>query len=145
MESVPGEMQGLSPCCGVDSLRSILLIGKERSPERVLMAEDVVTQEEVETKERDVAQLVPRYHVILLDDDEHTYDYVIEMLMDIFGHSMSTAYEMACEVDAKGRVIVDTTHKERAELKKEQIESYGPDWRIPSCKGSMSATIEPAE
>ncbi|HXG01358.1 MAG TPA: ATP-dependent Clp protease adaptor ClpS [Bacteroidota bacterium] len=109
------------------------------------MAGDVETQEEVEVGEEQSTLLVPLYHVILLDDDEHTYDYVIEMLMDLFGHSMSTAYEMACEVDAKGRVIVDTTHKERAELKKEQIESYGPDWRVPTCKGSMSATIEPAE
>ncbi len=113
--------------------------------EKMLMAEEVITQEDVELTEQEITQLVPRYHVVLLDDDEHTYDYVIEMLMDIFGHSMSTAYEMACEVDAKGRVIVDTTHKERAELKKEQIESYGADWRIPTCKGSMSATIEPAE
>ena len=34
---------------------------------------------------------VPRYHVILFDDDEHTYEYVIEMLMDLFGHSMMAA------------------------------------------------------
>jgi ATP-dependent Clp protease adaptor protein ClpS len=113
--------------------------------EDLLMAGDVAPQVEVEEIEQETTLRVPLYHVVLLDDDEHTYDYVIEMLMDLFGHSMSTAYEMACEVDAKGRVIVDTTHKERAELKKEQIESYGPDWRIPTCKGSMSATIEPAK
>lgn len=106
--------------------------------------DDVLTEQEVETTENDVVQLIPRYHVVLLDDDDHTYDYVIEMLMDLFGHSMATAYEMACEVDAKKRVIVDTTHKERAEHKKQQIESYGADWRMPACKGSMSATIEPA-
>lgn len=109
------------------------------------MAEEIITQEEIDTTEEDVVRLIPRYHVILLDDDDHTYDYVIEMLMDLFGHSMETAYRMACEVDSKKRVIVDTTHKERAELKKQQIESYGPDWRMPQCKGSMSATIEPAE
>jgi ATP-dependent Clp protease adaptor protein ClpS len=105
----------------------------------------VLPQHEIETTEEDVVKLIPRYHVILLDDDEHTYDYVIEMLIDIFGHTMRKAYEMACEVDAKKRVIVDTTHKERAEHKKQQIESYGADWRMPNCKGSMSATIEPAD
>lgn len=89
--------------------------------------------------------LVPRYNVILLDDDDHTYEYVIEMLMKLFGHSMNRAYQMACEVDASGRVIVDTTSQERAELKRDQIHSYGADWRLPRCKGSMSATIEPAE
>ena len=98
-----------------------------------------------ETGTEETTALVPMYHVILLDDDDHSYGYVIEMLMDIFGHSESTAYEMACEVDAKGRVIVNTTHKERAELKRDQIQSYGADRRIPHCKGSMSATIEAAE
>ena len=88
--------------------------------------------------------IIPRYHVILLNDDDHTYDYVIEMLTAIFGHSQETAYRMACEVDSKGRVIVNTTYKERAEMKRDQIQSYGADWRMPNCRGSMSATIEPA-
>ena len=81
----------------------------------------------------------------ILDDDAHTYDYVIEMLMDVFNHSAETAYKMACEVDAAGRVIVNTTHKDRAELKRDQIHSYGADWRMKISQGSMSATIEPAE
>lgn len=92
-----------------------------------------------------VTMLVPQYHVVLLDDDAHTYDYVIEMLMDVFHHSAETAYKMACEVDAAGRVIVDTTHKDRAELKKDQIHSYGADWRMPKSKGAMSAVVEPAD
>lgn len=102
-------------------------------------------QHEVDVLDEEFTITVPRYHVVLLDDNHHTYDYVIEMLMDIFGHSRETAYEMACEVDARGRVIVNTTHKERAEMKRDQIMSYGADWRIPHCKGSMSATIEPAK
>jgi ATP-dependent Clp protease adaptor protein ClpS len=106
---------------------------------------EVLTQEEIEKKEEEIVKLIPRYHVILLDDNEHTYDYVIEMLMVLFKHSMETAFRMAYEVDTRKRVIVDTTHKERAELKKQQIESYGADWRMPACKGSMSATIEKAE
>jgi len=88
---------------------------------------------------------IPKYHVVLFDDDVHTYDYVIEMLMKLFGHSEAKAFRMAQEVDRSGRVIVDTTTKERAELKRDQIHAYGPDWRIEYCQGSMSATIEPAE
>jgi len=87
---------------------------------------------------------IPRYHVILLNDDDHTYDYVIEMLTKLFGHSRERAFLMACEVDGAGRVIVDTTTKDRAELKRDQIHAYGADRRIPHCKGSMSATVEPA-
>ena len=88
---------------------------------------------------------IPKYHVVLFDDDVHTYDYVIEMLMKLFGHSEAKAFQMAQEVDRSGRVIVDTTTKERAELKRDQIHAYGPDWRIEYFPGSMSATIEPAE
>lgn len=87
----------------------------------------------------------PPYNVILVDDDDHTYAYVVEMLGRVFGHDQPKAYLMAQEVDSTGRVIVDTTTMERAELKRDQIHSYGADWRLPRCKGSMSATIEPAE
>lgn len=87
----------------------------------------------------------PLWHVILLDDDDHTYDYVIEMLGKVFGHAPETAYRMACEVDLTGVVIVDTTSLERAELKRDQIHAYGKDWRLERSAGSMSATIEPAE
>lgn len=86
----------------------------------------------------------PPYHVILLDDDDHSYAYVIEMLGRLFGHSQEKAYQMAQEVDATGRVIVDTTTMERAELKQEQIHAFGRDHKITDCKGSMSAVIEPA-
>lgn len=100
----------------------------------------------IEQVEEEVITIhVPQYHVVLLDDDAHTYDYVIEMLMDIFGHSAATAFKMACMVDNDGRVIVDTTHLDRAELKRDQIHAYGADWRMVESMGSMSATIEPAE
>ncbi len=89
-------------------------------------------------------RLLPPYHVILLDDDDHSYDYVIEMLRKLFAHTEQRAFKLAEEVDATGRVIVDTTTMERAELKRDQIHGYGADPRISRSKGSMSATIEPA-
>ena len=86
----------------------------------------------------------PAFHVILLDDDDHTYDYVIGMLRKLFGYSTEKAFQLASEVDEAGRVIVDTTSLERAELKRDQIHSFGRDWRISRCTGSMSVVIEPA-
>jgi ATP-dependent Clp protease adaptor protein ClpS len=87
----------------------------------------------------------PPYNVILLDDDDHSYEYVIHMLKTLFGHPPEKGYRMAVEVDTTGRVIVATTHLEHAELKRDQIHAFGPDPLIPRCKGSMSATIEPAD
>lgn len=87
---------------------------------------------------------LPPYNVILLDDDDHSYEYVIQMLKQVFGHSPEKGYRMALEVDGTGRVVVATTNLEKAELKREQVHSFGPDPLIPRSKGSMSAVIEPA-
>src|SRR5438034_18570 len=57
-------------------------------------------------------QLQPLYHVILLNDDDHTYDYVIEMLQKIFGFSESKAFSHAVEVDTKGTTILLTFDSE---------------------------------
>ena len=87
----------------------------------------------------------PPYHVVLLNDDDHSYDYVIRMLKELFALPEEKGFLLAKEVDTKGRVIVCTTSMERAELKREQIHGYGPDPLIPRCAGSMTAEIEPAE
>ena len=87
----------------------------------------------------------PPYNVVLLNDDDHTYQYVIVMLQELFGYSPEKGFQMAKEVDSTGRVIVLTTTREHAELKQEQIHAYGPDpWSSKDCKGSMTAIIEPA-
>ena len=102
-------------------------------------------QEKKREKEEGITLHLPQYHVVLLDDDYHSYEYVIEMLVKLFGHSRAKAFEMAVRVDLGGRVIVYTTAKERAELKRDQIHAFGPDPLIPYSQGSMSALIEPAK
>ncbi len=83
--------------------------------------------------------------MILLNDDDHTYEYVINMLQVLFGYPREKGYQMAREVDTTGRVVVLTTSKEHAELKRDQIHAFGPDpLSSKNCQGSMSAVIEPA-
>jgi len=96
-------------------------------------------------EEKEVQTDIPRFHVVLFDDADHTYDYVIEMLMDLFGYGNSVAFQMACEVDILGKVIVHTSNREHAEYKRDQIINYGPDWRLDHSKSSMRATIIPAK
>ena len=67
------------------------------------------------------------YHVIILNDDEHTFDYVIEMLQAIFSMSYATALAHTMEADSTGSSIVLTTHLEEAKLKRDQVHAYGPD------------------
>lgn len=98
---------------------------------------------EAEVLERE--RMVPLYSVVLLDDDDHTYDYVIEMLQKIFIFTLETAYRHAEEVDRVGRTVLITCELPEAEFARDQIHAYGPDWRLPRSQGSMSAVIEPAQ
>jgi len=97
---------------------------------------------DIETSQRD--RFSPLYHVVLLDDDEHTYDYVIEMLAAIFLLPQQEAFRHAVEVDTTGRTIVLTCEREQAEFGRDQIHAYGADPRMDVSKGSMSAIVEPA-
>src|SRR5439155_17192798 len=103
------------------------------------MGSTVLSPEIVTTERED---LTPLYRVVLLDDDDHTYDYVIEMLQKIFIFSLEQAYHHAEEVDACGRTILITCELPQAEYARDQIQAYGPDWRLPRSKGSMSAVVE---
>ena len=86
----------------------------------------------------------PNYHVIIWNDEEHTYEYVIELLMRLFAHPFERAYQITHEVDHAGKGIAYTCHQELAELKRDQVLAYGADWRMAISKGSIRATIEPA-
>jgi ATP-dependent Clp protease adaptor protein ClpS len=105
---------------------------------------ETITIPRKEVREDEKVKRQPPYNVILLNDDDHTYEYVIAMLQTLFGHPPEKGYQMAKEVDTTGRVIVMTTTMEHAELKRDQIHAFGADPRMPRCKGSMSAMIEPA-
>jgi ATP-dependent Clp protease adaptor protein ClpS len=84
------------------------------------------------------------YNVVLLDDDDHTYEYVIEMLCATFFMSPAQAFDHAVEVDSDGRTIVLTCDRDAAEFGRQQIHNYGADPRMTRSKGSMSAIVEPA-
>jgi len=114
----------------------------ESQPANSAQAGTVVAVPETRDQTRPMRQ--PPYHVLLHDDDDHTYEYVIEMLVRLFGHTVEQAYQLAVEVDTEGRAAVDTTTLERAELKRDQIHAYGRDRRLRRSAGSMTATIEPA-
>ena len=98
---------------------------------------------ENEQKTKDVLEKL--YHVIILNDDEHTFDYVIEMLQAVFGLSFPAALSHTMEADSTGSSIVHTCGLEEAERKRDQVHAYGPDWRMPNSRGSVVALVEPAQ
>ena len=103
------------------------------------VAEPVVRPQNQKPK----AKKQPRFHVILWDDPEHTFDYVIDMMQELFRMQTTAGKKIADEVDRTGRAICLTTTREHAELKRDQIKAYGRDPNSAKSSGSMAASIEP--
>lgn len=85
------------------------------------------------------------WNVVLIDDQEHSYEYVILMVRRLFGHSVEKGLKIAQAVDTQGRAVCLTTHKEHAELKRDQILAFGGDPFVAGSTIGMRAVIEPAE
>ena len=83
--------------------------------------------------------------MVLWDDDQHTYEYVVRMMQRLFRLPAARGYEIATDVDGKGKAVCMTTTLEHAELKRNQILAFGADKMIASSAGSMRATVEPAQ
>ena len=101
----------------------------------------VIDVEQVDEQTKQKQQ--PRYNVILWDDNDHTYTYVIRMLRSLFHVPHAKAYKLARCVDNDGRCVCLTTTFEHAELKRDQIHAFGRDHLLSQSAGSMSASIEP--
>jgi ATP-dependent Clp protease adaptor protein ClpS len=105
-------------------------------------ATTTVVQPEVTTEPE--TRRLPPYNVVILNDEEHTFPYVIELLTKLFRHSLPKAEELTWRIHSSGRAIVYTTHKELAELKRDQVTAYGPDPRLQASKGPLRCYVEPA-
>jgi ATP-dependent Clp protease adaptor protein ClpS len=112
----------------------------------VATVEETVTPQQAPAKDRqEKRRRQPRYNVILWDDPDHSVDYVINMMQELFGFAFEQGYVVAETVDTAGSCVCLTTTMEHAELKRDQIHAYGRDSLIARCAGSMSASIEPIE
>ena len=106
---------------------------------RILASGQTIVSPRVEIFEE--AAKSPLYRVVLLDDDDHTYDYVIEMLQKIFIFTAEQALRHAQEVDAMGRTVLITCELPQAEFARDQVQSYGPDWRLSGHSGFLDYGI----
>lgn len=73
----------------------------------------------------------PQYAVIVENDDDHTFPYVIDALRKVCGHPLPKATWLALQIHRRGRASVWTGSLEVAELKREQIRGYGVDFYAP--------------
>ncbi len=112
----------------------------DHAPNVAVAIPETETDENTENK----TKRQPPYNVIIVNDEEHTFEYVIELLTKVFRHSARMAETLTWKIHTSGRSIVFTTHKELAELKREQVVAYGPDHRLRASKSSLNCYIEPA-
>ena len=83
--------------------------------------------------------------MILWNDNDHSFEYVIEMMSKIFRYDKTRGMIIAAGVHTCGKITVATLPLEVAELRRDQIRSFGPDPRIDESMSSMFATLEPLE
>jgi ATP-dependent Clp protease adapter protein ClpS len=79
-------------------------------------------------------QPLPPWKVLLHNDDKNEMHFVVRTVMELTPLKEQEASERTTEANDTGVALLLVTHKERAELYKEQFESKG-----------LTVTIEPAE
>ena len=79
-------------------------------------------------------QMLPPWKVLLHNDDKNDMPFVISTIMELTTLKEQDAKLRTIEAHETGVALLLTTHKERAELYKDQFESKG-----------LTVTIEPAE
>lgn len=83
------------------------------------------------------------YQIVLLDDDDHTADYVVEMMANLFQIDRERAVHIVLEVDGTGRSTVKICTLHEALEGRDAILAYGPDPRLAHSFSSMRARVEP--
>lgn len=100
------------------------------------------TSPETTVENESLTELAPVFKVVLFDDDEHTYDYVVELLVDCCSLSRESAFRCAVEVDVQGKTTVFFGTRDECRRRCERILAYGADPRLQRSKGSMKAEVQ---
>ena len=107
---------------------------------------DITTQPITKPLPREDVQTrrVPPYHVILENDDHHSMEFVVEVLMKALGCAVERAFQYMMEAHTSGRAVVWTAPREVAELKAEQIRTFHEVREHGVDLGPLGCIVEPA-
>lgn len=101
-------------------------------------ASDTITSTVVTPK------LLPPYAVIVHNDNDHTFLFVVELFQKVLRYSLDKCEALANEVHKQGRAIVWTGSLEVAELKQQSLHNCGPDtYSRRNINYPLHVTIEP--
>lgn len=82
------------------------------------------------------------FRVVVHNDEEHSYEYVIDAFVKEIGLPRRGAIELAHEIDTTGRVSIPVADLPAAQALQERLFGYGPDPRLPGSRGSLAVSIE---
>lgn len=117
---------------------------KDESNVAVLEPQVVVRPKPARPDPKSKPKKQPTYAVILHNDDLHTFQYVIDLLMKLFTYPLEKAFVLTTQVHTQGKSIVWTGSLEVAELKRDQIRGFGPDmYAMTKVEFPLGVTIEP--
>lgn len=83
----------------------------------------MITKEKTSSKVQNI--LSKPYKLILHNDDQNTFDWVIKCLIEICDHSTEQASQCANIVHLKGKCIIKYGDLETISYMKESLEGYG--------------------
>lgn len=79
---------------------------------------EVIPEEEIDES------LDQPWHVIIYDDPVNLMDYVTMIIQRVFGYPAATATRMMMDVHTRGKCVVWTGGRERAEHYVQQLQSF---------------------
>lgn len=94
---------------------------------------------EQESWEKTDKDYLPLYKVIMWNDNVTTMEFVVRILIRVFGKDYQTAERLMYEVHHSGAALVATLPLEIAEFKVEQVHTAALVEQFP-----LTCTIEPA-
>jgi ATP-dependent Clp protease adaptor protein ClpS len=108
-------------------------------------AEPTVTTTRPKPRQKSKANQLPPYHVIILNDEDHSFEFVVHVLCEVFKVTIQQSFQLTLEAHEKGRAVVWTGPKEVAELKAEQVATFHEIRQRDGAKlGPVGCVIEPA-
>ena len=107
--------------------RPRLSLPEDQSATAAAVAEPPVAETPREKRSPSKPKKLPPHAVVVLNDDLHTFNYVIDAFMKVFGYPREKCFQLAMQIHVQGRTVVWSGPKEVAELKRDQIRGAGPD------------------
>jgi ATP-dependent Clp protease adaptor protein ClpS len=85
------------------------------------------------------------YELLLLNDDTHTFEYVVALLWKVFGLPWNEGFVLTLNIHNHGRCVVFKGTWDQVQRKRARVIAYGRDPIWPWSTGPLTVEIQPIE